>query len=754
MSETEAEYETHPAESQANSSTGISFRKGLEPSELDAHLLRKEDDRSVSSQTHTVKSAVQTLSQAISESDLEKDDLLNFQLARAAQTISNFLKVAHLTISTEEDYNLLPDWMRRDLIGCLDMILSERFLNALFLLRQHIRHLAIKRERIVSTQMVTLSDVVIAAIIDYASDTPQGKRKITDGAEVQTIELAVRLPQRIDSLAIFIKTPIFGEDPDLNLQVKLGALAILYCSRCLNPIRQLSEKTLADSISSFCLCAQLKNIPGLAIAHLLCVYISSCVDFKDEIHPFKPATNAALWTLLIQLFPETGLFSKEALDSGQKAFFSHGALLMPWIWWNSSLCPAQDINWVRVITLLWIRQEYSWLGLNSSTHGLFLSNSSQFGCLEEASNYSRVVDVLLENHAIGFKHLLGVNRDQHSSEQSGIEKCFPNYTMLAVLQVYSAVCNLPKTELSTEEKDEICAQIEKFLQVEIDRSFEGSAGLEILNMILSLPQKVFDRMMKSLQIRFHWMLESLLLEIEISADPTYRQEENLSHQKRALSKLEFLTKCVESQPLIKEHLVKSSVFNLVNTLLTPLRCHHTIALAITKLTLCISKSANVGYALNHQQMRTVSEALIEVMTVGHEASTKRRRRGEGVMAGLATADFVKEYGSQFDYQMNYPLGIYTALREELADELWIHLATLPQAEPTLSSDGSNKTSNHTRSAPEKHHGISIAEGMDILFERFSELQRKYIRASPLARELLIYLKSSPEEVLQNMIHML
>ncbi|KAA1107061.1 hypothetical protein PGT21_001040 [Puccinia graminis f. sp. tritici] len=326
--------------------------------------------------------------------------------------------------------------------------------------------------------------------------------------------------------------------------------------------------------------------------------------------------------------------------------------------------------------------------------------------------------------------------------------------MLAVLQVYSAVCNLPKIQLSTEEKDEICAQIEKVLQVEIDRSFEGSAGLEILNMILSLPQEVCDRMMKSLQIRFHWMLESLLLEIEISADPTYRQEENLSHQKRALSKLEFLTKCVESQPLIKEHLGKSSVFNLVNTLLTPLRCHHTIALAITKLTLCISKSANVGYALNHQQMRTVSEALIEVMTVGHEASTKRRRRGEGVMAGLATADFVKEYGSQFDYQMNYPLGIYTALREELADELWIHLATLPQAEPTPSSDGSNKTSNHTGSAPEKHPGIPIAEGMDILFERFSELQRKYIRASPLARELLIYLKSSPEEVLQNMIHML
>jgi hypothetical protein len=96
------------------------------------------------------------------------------------------------------------------------------------------------------------------------------------------------------------------------------------------------------------------------------------------------------------------------------------------------------------------------------------------------------------------------------------------------------------------------------------------------------------------------------------------------------------------------------------------------------------------------------------------------------MAGLATADFVKEYGSQFDYQMNYPSGIYTALREELADELWIHLATLPQAEPTLSSHASNQTSNHSRSAPEKRPGVSIAEGMNILFERFSDLQSESV----------------------------
>lgn len=76
---------------------------------------------------------------------------------------------------------------------------------------------------------------------------------------------------------------------------------------------------------------------------------TSCVNLTDELHPFRPATNSALWKLLIKLFPETALISQEPLKPGQKAFFFHGALLMPWIWWNRSLCPAQDSNWVGMI---------------------------------------------------------------------------------------------------------------------------------------------------------------------------------------------------------------------------------------------------------------------------------------------------------------------------------------------------------------------------------------------------------------------
>jgi hypothetical protein len=160
-----------------------------------------------------------------------------------------------------------------------------------------------------------------------------------------------------------------------------------------------------------------------------------------------------------------------------------------------------------------------------------------------------------------------------------------------------------------------------------------------------LPQKAFDRLIQGLDIILFRLLESLLLEIEISADPTYTEEETLSHQRRALSKSMFLTRCVDNRTLGKsrkekalvleidtkadwsfaclsldEHSAKSSVINLVNILLTPLRCDHTIALAVTKLILCICKSAKEGKTLSGQKLRTISEALIEVMTRGHEST--------------------------------------------------------------------------------------------------------------------------------------
>ncbi|KAI7935317.1 hypothetical protein MJO28_016188 [Puccinia striiformis f. sp. tritici] len=768
MSETESEQETQLGESEANFDPGIGLRNGLYPNQLDEHLLRKEEPN----QADTIQSAVEILSQTIQESDLvslsvmtpsnltcaersstrqEGDEGLNIGLARAAQTISSFLKLAKLSISTEGDYNILPGWMRRELVDGLDMILSERFINALFLLRQQIRHLAIKREGIVSSQMVTLSDVIIAAIIDYVSCSDSNEEhNQKEGAEYQTIELAVRLPQRLESLGNCLTSHILGIEPELNLQIKLAALAILYCSKCLKPTTQSSEKNLADCLSSFGLCAQLEKVSDMAIAHLLCVYVCSCVDFTDELHPFRPATNSALWKLLIQLFPETATVSQQALNLGQKLFFSHGALLMPWIWWNCSLCPAQDSNWVEVITLLWVRHEYSWLIPNSDHH----KTPSRIEGSDTILNYSHVTDTLLENHAIGFKHLLKIKHDHTYWEQSG----FPTYVFtLAVLQVYSATCGSPKLLLSKEERDDICAQIGEVLQMEIVRSFKGSARLEAIDMVLSLPQEACDRMIQSLDLKFDWALESLLLEIEISADPTQRQEERSIHQGRALSKLKFLTRFVGMQTISNEHPVKSSVVNLVNTLLTPLRCDHIIALAVTKFIVCICKSGKERWSLTHQQLQTVSAAMLEVMTAGRGLAIepKRVQHGGGIQAGLVTAEFVVEHCAHFDYQMKYLLSIFGALREELADELWIHLQVpLPQTGPHISNEASNHGRGERGATSEEHTGILIAEALYALFNRFSKLQRRYVQTSPLTRELLNYLRPCRNQIFQKLVAVL
>ncbi|PLW11608.1 hypothetical protein PCANC_20425 [Puccinia coronata f. sp. avenae] len=719
MSETGSELENQSVAGDDS----IDFLRGIEASKLDDHLLRKGQHRPLSSGADmTVESAVELLSREIPERDLEDDESLNLRLARAAETISNFLKLANLSISSEEEYDMLPGWMRRELVKGLDRILSERFLNALFFLRQQIRHLAIKRELVVSYQMVTLSDVVIAAIIDHVSchgSSGESKRTLEDGTKYSTIELVVRLPQRMDSLANFLATPILSVKPDLNLKIKLGALAILYCSRCLSP--------------------------------------SSGVNFRDEIHPFRPATNSALWKLLIQLFPDTALISRKPLiKTGHKIFFYHGFLIMPWIWWNRCLCPAQDSNWVGVITLLWIRQEYSWLNSNSNNMRHLLSKTTCYGLLqgwEETSNFSRLVDSLLANHAIGFKILL-MEEDQNFWRDSGIGDSSLDHITLVMLQIYSTICDSRRVILSTKEKEEICAQIEKILRIEINRSFESSAGLGLIEMTLSLPQKAFDRLIQGLDIILFRLLESLLLEIEISADPTYSEEETLSHQRRALSKSMFLTRCVDNRTL-DEHSAKSSVINLVNILLTPLRCDHTIALAVTKLILCICKSAKEGKTLSGQKLRTISEALIEVMTRGHESTLKPWQGGTGVEAGPLTADFVKRYCSQFDYQTKYPLAIYSALREELANELWSQLTTLPQTElPSSNIDNPHQYSDACSSGAGNVPCLLIAEGMHALFTRFSELERKFVKASPLRRELLAHLESSHDKISQKLIDML
>jgi hypothetical protein len=97
--------------------------------------------------------------------------------------------------------------------------------------------------------------------------------------------------------------------------------------------------------------------------------------------------------------------------------------------------------------------------------------------------------------------------------------------------------------------------------------------------------------------------------------------------------------------------------------------------------------------------------------------------GTGVEAGPLTADFVKRYCSQFDYQTKYPLAIYSALREELANELWSQLTTLPQTElPSSNIDNPHQYSDACSSGAGNVPCLLIAEGMHALFTRFSELE--------------------------------
>lgn len=101
--------------------------------------------------------------------------------------------------------------------------------------------------------------------------------------------------------------------------------------------------------------------------------------------------------------------------------------------------------------------------------------------------------------------------------------------------------------------------------------------------------------------------------------------------------------------------------------------------------------------------------------------------------------------------MTYPLAIFGALREELANEFWIHLGTQLQNEQSLSnSDGHNQGSPDSRSGVEIQGGsrIMIARGMYALFTRFSDLQSESTFPCPI---ILSGLKSDQEEVIQQLV---
>lgn len=106
---------------------------------------------------------------------------------------------------------------------------------------------------------------------------------------------------------------------------------------------------------------------------------------------------------------------------------------------------------------------------------------------------------------------------------------------------------------------------------------------------------------------------------------------------------------------------------------------------------------------------------------------------------------MKEYCFEFDYGDQYAPQFFHALREQLADVLWRHLLTLLQDDPNQQSfpETTEKPRNQPINHRLKHKGLSVklAEAMYKLFDKFNDLHKKCIRASPLTRDLLIDLKA-------------
>lgn len=120
------------SETELGSDDPVCPQPGLEPAEVCQHLLGQSDQVGLT-QVDSVKSAVQTLSQTAREFDLEDNDAYNANLAQAARTISSFLQVVNHSISTEEQYGVIPTWMKVELVECLDMI-CERVRTRLYTL--------------------------------------------------------------------------------------------------------------------------------------------------------------------------------------------------------------------------------------------------------------------------------------------------------------------------------------------------------------------------------------------------------------------------------------------------------------------------------------------------------------------------------------------------------------------------------------------------------------------------------------------
>lgn len=117
-----------------------------------------------------------------------------------------------------------------------------------------------------------------------------------------------------------------------------------------------------------------------------------------------------------------------------------------------------------------------------------------------------------------------------------------------LLGIYCELFGPTQLTLSSQEQNDLRIEVHNITRATLERSFQESANLEQLNLMLKIPEEAYVELIRSLEIDVHRMLDNSLLEIEKSCDPNPQQEERLYHQVRASRIFKFLTKWVEVRP--------------------------------------------------------------------------------------------------------------------------------------------------------------------------------------------------------------
>ncbi|MBW0467506.1 hypothetical protein O181_007221 [Austropuccinia psidii MF-1] len=585
--------------------------------------------------------------------------------------------------------------------------------------------LTIKNEHVASPRIATLPDAIIGAILEYVSfegleeQGPNVKSELDRRAHYQSIQLAARLPQRLDSLSSFLRDPIIGVKSIFEVQVKSAALSLLYCCHCLNPSSARKPcKVLMQNIISFAIKAQPEELPAATIAHVLIIYISFYSSSLEESSSYKPLSCTILWKLFTHLFPDPMFYFKKDIPPPHLLVLVHGTSLMAWIWRHSDLCPFAEFNWVEKMTLLWLLHCDLLLLTDVST---FPPNSTR-----DSQPSTVIISCLLENKGVGLTILIGMLKARKEWEP-----LFPKPFVLLMKIMLRAYCTLYASRAcpSPSTETELMDKIRNVIQLEVECSLERHGVFEVMDSICTLPTQASAQLLADLNLNLYSFLDSTLFEIQREVESMHQKPAYSPQKERASIQLRFLTKWVAAHQF-DERVIKplSFVIHLIKVLVSPVKCNDSMTLEVISLLLAIEAAAKQRWQLNQEQLHTIANALIEIS------------KPDAMITSHVTSEFVTKKSYCFDYDESYPLLLFNALGEHLSYFLWNDLSDCFQhKEGTLSiKEIGMKECQEFLSLKETQ--LSLTNAMYSLFERFDSETRKYIRASPMHQRLIVNLE--------------